>query len=42
MARYLKRGQDSSTVAANDAKVRATVEGLLAEIEKPVVFHWRE
>ncbi|MBB5753439.1 histidinol dehydrogenase [Prosthecomicrobium pneumaticum] len=33
MARYLKRGQDSSTVAANDAKVRATVEGLLAEIE---------
>jgi len=33
MAKYLKRGQDSSAVAANDAKVRATVEGILADIE---------
>lgn len=33
MAKYLKRGQDSNAVAANDAKVRATVEGILADIE---------
>lgn len=32
MAKYLKRGQDLSTVAENDAKVRATVEGILADI----------
>jgi sulfopropanediol 3-dehydrogenase len=32
MAKYLKRGQDSSAVAENDAKVRATVEGILADI----------
>jgi len=32
MAKYLKRGQDQSTVADNDAKVRATVEGILADI----------
>lgn len=32
MAKYLKRGQDQSTVAENDAKVRATVEGILADI----------
>ncbi|MBN9026071.1 MULTISPECIES: histidinol dehydrogenase [Kaistia] len=34
MAKYLKRGQDSSAVAENDAKVRATVEGILADIGK--------
>jgi len=34
MAKYLKRGQDQSTVADNDAKVRATVEGILADIGK--------
>jgi sulfopropanediol 3-dehydrogenase len=33
MARYLKRGQDSHAVAENDAKVRATVEAILADIE---------
>ena len=33
MAKDLKRGQDSRAVAANDAKVRATVEGILADIE---------
>ena len=29
MARHLKRGRDAKEVAANDAKVRATVEGIL-------------
>jgi sulfopropanediol 3-dehydrogenase len=33
MATFLKRGQDAGAVAANDAKVRATVEGILADIE---------
>jgi sulfopropanediol 3-dehydrogenase len=34
MARFLKRGLDSSEVKAADAKVRKTVEGILADIEK--------
>ncbi|MFM9859901.1 histidinol dehydrogenase [Pseudoxanthobacter sp. M-2] len=34
MPKVLKRGLDSNAVAANDAKVRATVEGILADIEK--------
>ena len=33
MARYLKRGMDASAIKAADAKVRATVEGILADIE---------
>jgi sulfopropanediol 3-dehydrogenase len=33
MVRYLKRGQDAGTVAATDAKTRATVEGILADVE---------
>jgi sulfopropanediol 3-dehydrogenase len=33
MARHLKRGRDAKEVAANDAKVRATVEGILTEVE---------
>jgi sulfopropanediol 3-dehydrogenase len=33
MARYLKRGMDASAIKAADAKVRETVEGILAEIE---------
>ena len=33
MARHLKRGRDAKEAAANDAKVRATVEGILAEVE---------
>src|SRR3954467_2531039 len=33
MARYLKRGMDASAVKAADAKVRETVEGILADIE---------
>jgi sulfopropanediol 3-dehydrogenase len=33
MARYLKRGMDASAIKAADAEVRATVEGILAEIE---------
>ena len=32
MARYLKRGIDAGTAAENDAKVRAIVEALLADI----------
>ena len=32
--RYLKRGKDAAAVAQADAKVRATVEGLLLEIEQ--------
>jgi sulfopropanediol 3-dehydrogenase len=33
MPRYLKRGMDASEIKAADAKVRATVEEILAEIE---------
>ena len=33
MARHLKRGRDAKGVAANDAKVRATVEGILTDVE---------
>src|SRR5712691_2354244 len=33
MARYLKRGMDASAIKAADAKVRATVEQILGEIE---------
>jgi len=33
MARFLKRGQDADAVADDDAKVRATVEGILADIK---------
>lgn len=33
MARYLKRGADAAAKAAADAKVRATVETILADIE---------
>ncbi len=33
MVRYLKRGQDAGTVAATDARTRATVEGILADVE---------
>jgi sulfopropanediol 3-dehydrogenase len=33
MARYLKRGMDASKIKAADAKVRETVENILAEVE---------
>src|SRR3981081_1307916 len=33
MARYLKRGMDASAIKAADAKVRETVEQILAQIE---------
>jgi len=33
MARFLKRGRDADAVAEDDAKVRATVEGILAHIK---------
>src|SRR6266540_3125092 len=33
MARHLKRGMDASAVKAADAKVRATVEEILADVE---------
>lgn len=33
MARYLKRGMDASAIKSADAKVRKTVEGILADIE---------
>lgn len=33
MARYLKRGMEAGAVKAADAKVRETVEGILADIE---------
>src|ERR671931_2838863 len=33
MARYLKRGMDASTIKAADAKVRETVERILADVE---------
>ena len=32
MARFLKQGRDADLIAADDAKVRATVEGILADI----------
>ncbi len=32
MAQYLKRGRDAETVAEDDARIRATVEGILADI----------
>ena len=34
MAKILKTGRSAEDVAANDAKVRATVEGILSDIEK--------
>src|ERR1700712_2417486 len=34
MARILKRGRDAAQRAEDDSKVRATVEGILADIEK--------
>src|SRR6266545_1779715 len=33
MARYLKRGMDASAIKAADAKVRATVEDILGQVE---------
>jgi sulfopropanediol 3-dehydrogenase len=33
MIRYLKRGKDAKVRAQDDAKVRATVEGIIAEVE---------
>lgn len=33
MARFLKRGRDADAVAEDDANVRATVEGILADIK---------
>src|SRR5262249_50975959 len=33
MARWLKRGMDASAIKAADAKVRETVEAILADIE---------
>src|SRR5215472_489029 len=33
MARHLKRGMDASAIKAADAKVRETVEGILADID---------
>ncbi len=33
MARWLKRGMDASAIKAADAKVRQTVEEILADIE---------
>src|SRR5216684_5579755 len=33
MARHLKRGLDASAIKAADAKVRETVEGILADVE---------
>jgi sulfopropanediol 3-dehydrogenase len=34
MERFLKRGRDADAVAEDDAKVRATVEGILADIKQ--------
>ncbi len=34
MARFLKRGMDASAIKAADAKVRETVEGILAQVEE--------
>ena len=33
MARHLKRGMDASAIKAADAKVRETVEHILADVE---------
>ena len=33
MAQYLKRGRDAATIADDDARTRAIVEGILADIE---------
>ena len=33
MPRFLKRGMDAGAIKAADAKVRETVEGILAQIE---------
>ncbi|MGH9808961.1 MAG: histidinol dehydrogenase, partial [Terriglobia bacterium] len=34
MARYLKRGMDASAIKAADAKVRETVESILAQVDE--------
>src|SRR5262245_32374805 len=34
MARHLKRGMDASAIKAADAKVRETVESILAQVEE--------
>lgn len=34
MIRYLKRGKDAAAIAEVDAQVRATVEGILKDIEQ--------
>ena len=34
MPRYLKRGMDASAIKAADAKVRETVEGILAQVDE--------
>src|SRR5688572_21602227 len=34
MARWLKRGMDASAIKAADAKVRETVEGILAQVDE--------
>src|SRR5262245_2759297 len=34
MARWLKRGMDASAVKAADAKVRETVEGIVAQVHE--------
>ncbi|MGB7278093.1 MAG: histidinol dehydrogenase [Pseudolabrys sp.] len=34
MARYLKRGMDAGSIKAGDAKVRQTVESILAQVEE--------
>jgi sulfopropanediol 3-dehydrogenase len=34
MAQWLKRGRDAEAIAEDDAKIRATVEGILADIAK--------
>ena len=34
MARYLKRGMDAGAIKAADAKVRQTVESILAQVEE--------
>ncbi len=34
MARFLKRGMDASAIKAADAKVRETVENILAQVEE--------
>src|SRR5690349_961683 len=42
MPRYLKRGMDASAIKAADAKVRETVESILAQIEERVDAAVRE